>query len=285
MRSHLPDYDVVIATDLTHALQLLAARDGWRPIAGGSDLMVLLNAGRLAYRKLVSIAKLSELTSIAASPEAVTIGAAVTYTAIQRHPLLQAEFPLLCQAASWTGGMANQNRGTVGGNIVNASPAADTPPALLVYDAELELTSGRGQRRILYSQFHTGYKLMDLHEDELVAKIHLPRQGRQLTQYARKVGARRAQAISKVCFSALAEVDSSGIKHIRIALGSVAPVPLRCQTLEAALTGQRVTPGLITHARELILREIRPIDDIRSTARYRSLVTQNLLGEFLGRLL
>jgi CO/xanthine dehydrogenase FAD-binding subunit len=247
--------------------------------------MVLLNAGRLPYAKLVSIAKLAELTSITASPEVLTIGAAVTYSAIQRHPLLQAEFPLLCQAASWTGGIANQNRGTLGGNIVNASPAADTPPALLVYDAELQLISEHGQRRILYSQFHRGYKLMDLHEDELVAKIHLPRQGRQLTQYARKVGARRAQAISKVCFNALAEVDSSGIKHIRIALGSVAPVPLRCQNLETALTGQAVTPSLIAHARELIAGEIQPIDDIRSTARYRSLVAQNLLGEFLGRLL
>jgi CO/xanthine dehydrogenase FAD-binding subunit len=285
MRSYLPDYDLVIANDLTQALKLLASPDGWRPIAGGTDLMVLLNAGRLPYRKLVSIAKLADLTSITASPEAVTIGAAVTYSAMQRHPLLQAEFPLLCQAASWTGGMANQNRGTVGGNIVNASPAADTPPALLVYDAELELISERGSRRLLYSQFHSGYKLMDLSADELLAKIHLPRQGRQLTQYARKVGARRAQAISKVCFSALAELDSSVIKHIRIALGSVAPIPLRCQNLEAALTGQVVTPGLIAHSRELIAREIQPIDDIRSTARYRSLVTQNLLSEFLGRLL
>jgi CO/xanthine dehydrogenase FAD-binding subunit len=285
MRSHLPDYDLVIAADLTHALRLLASRDGWRPIAGGTDLMVLLNAGRLPHRKLVSIAKLAELTSITASPEAVTIGAAVTYSAIQRHPLLQAEFPMLCQAASWTGGMANQNRGTLGGNIVNASPAADSLPALLVYDAELELIAEHGSRRLLYSQFHTGYKLMDLRADELLAKIHLPRHGRRLHQYARKVGARRAQAISKVCFSALAEVDSSVIQHIRVALGSVAPIPLRCQSLEAALTGQALTPALIAHAREWIAREIQPIDDIRSTARYRSLVAQNLLGEFLGRML
>jgi CO/xanthine dehydrogenase FAD-binding subunit len=284
MRSHLPDYDLVIATDLPHALRLLAALDGWRPIAGGTDLMVLLNAGRLPYGKLVSIAKLAELTSITASFEAVTIGAAVTYTAIQRHPLLQAEFPLLCQAAGCTGGIANQNRGTVGGNIVNASPAADTPPALLVYDAELELLSERGSRRLLYSRFHTGYKLMDLQADELLAKIYLPRHHRPLSQYARKVGARRAQAISKVCFSALAEMDSSVIQYIRVALGSVAPIPLRCQNLEAALAGQVVTPGLIAHARELIAREIQPIDDIRSTARYRSLVAQNLLAEFLGRL-
>jgi CO/xanthine dehydrogenase FAD-binding subunit len=285
MRSHLPDYDLEIAADLPAALRLLALGDAWRPIAGGTDLMVLLNAGRLPYRKLVSIAKVSELTAITVSPEAVTIGSAVTYSAIQRHPLLQAEFPLLCQAASWTGSVANQNRGTLGGNIVNASPAADTPPALLVYDAELELISESGSRRLSYHQFHTGYKVMQLRADELLARIHLPRQPRQLIQYARKVGARKAQAISKVCFSALAEVESSVIKHIRIALGSVAPVPMRCRMVEAALLGQTITSGRVTQARELIAQEIQPIDDIRSTARYRSLVTQNLLSEFLGRLL
>jgi CO/xanthine dehydrogenase FAD-binding subunit len=284
MRSYLPDYDLVIATDLPHALGLLSSGDGWRPMAGGTDLMVLLNAGRLPYRRLVSIAKLAELSAITISPEAVTIGAAVTFSQIQREPVLQTEFPLLCQAASWTGGIANQNRGTLGGNIVNASPAADTPPALLVYDAEVELVSERGPRCLPYSRFHTGYKLMELQSDELLSTIRLSRQHRQFTHYARKVGARRAQAISKVCFNALAEVDSSVIKHIRVGLGSVAPVPLRCQTLEAALLGQTVTSTLIAHAREVIAQEIQPIDDIRSTARYRSLVVQNLLSEFLGHL-
>jgi len=285
MRSHLPDYDLVTATDLAQALRVLASGDGRRPIAGGTDLMVLFNAGRLPYRRLVSVAKLPELTSITVSPEAVTIGAAVTYSAIQRDPLLQTEFPLLCQAAGWTGGIANQNRGTLGGNIVNASPAADTPPALLVYDAELELISERGSRRLPYSEFHTGYKVMQLRADELLAKIHLPRYHRRRTQYARKVGARKAQAISKVCFNALAEVDSSVIQHIRIGLGSVAPIPLRCLKVEAALLGQTVSSTLIAHARNVIAKEIQPIDDIRSTASYRSLVTQNLLSEFLGRLL
>ena len=285
MRSHLPDYDLVIAEDLAHVLRLLASGEGWRPMAGGTDLMVLFNAGRLPYRRLVSIAKLEELTAIGVSPDAVTIGAAVTYSTVQRHPLLQTEFPLLCQAASWTGGIANQNRGTLGGNIANASPAADTPPALLVYDAELELTSEEGSRRIPYSQFHTGYKVMQSRADELLAKIHLPRRHRTLIQYGRKVGARRAQAISKVCFNAVAEVDLSIIQYIRIALGSVAPVPLRCLKVEAALAGQKITGGLIAHARELIAQEIQPIDDIRSTARYRSVVTQNLLSEFLGRML
>ena len=284
MRAHLPDFDLVVASDLAAALDLLASGEPWRPMSGGTDLMVLFNAGRLPYRKLVSVAKLPELLGIAVSPEAVSIGAGVTYAAIMRNPVLQSEFPLMCQAAGWTGSPANQNRGTVGGNIANASPAADTPPALLVYDADLELISKKGSRRIAYDQFHTAYKVMQLRPDELIAKIHLKRRGGLLKQYARKVGTRKAQAISKVCFNATAEMDSSVIKQIHIGLGSVAPVPLRCHKVEAALTGQRLTDALIAHARTLIIEEITPIDDIRSTSQYRSLVTQNLLSEFLGQL-
>ncbi len=283
MRAHLPDYELVIAADLSAGLTAVA--NGWRPIAGGTDLMVLFNAGRLPYRNLVSIAKLPELTGVSVSAESIVIGGATTYSAIMRDAVLQTEFPLLCQAANWTGSPANQNRGTIGGNIANASPAADTPPALLVYDAELELISLRGSRRVPYHQFHTGYKTMQLRPDELVVKIHLPRPHAPLKQYARKVGTRKAQAISKVCFNAAAEMDSSKIKSDPYCLGSVAPVPLRCHKVEAALTGQPLTQALISHARELIAKEIRPIDDIRSTSQYRSLVTQNLLGEFLGQLL
>src|ERR1700761_5080004 len=126
MRSFLPDYDLVIPKDLREALELLASGETWRPMAGGTDLMVLLNAGKLPFRRLVSLRKLDELRQIVVSETSLTIGAAVTYTEIQRHPVLQSEFPLLCQAAGWTGSVANQNQGTLGGNIVNASPAADS---------------------------------------------------------------------------------------------------------------------------------------------------------------
>jgi CO/xanthine dehydrogenase FAD-binding subunit len=285
MRSHLPDFELVVAADLPTALTLLANGESWRPIAGGTDLMVLFNAGRLPHHRLVSVAKLPELQGITVSQDSVTIGGGVTYSVIQRVPVLQSEFPLLCQAAGWTGSPANQNRGTVGGNIANASPAADTPPALLVYDAELELTSLEGSRRVAYDQFHTGYKVMQMRPDELITNIHLPRSYRSLKQYARKVGTRKAQAISKVCFNAVAEVELSVVKYVRIGLGSVAPVPLRCHNVEAALTGQPLTNALIAHAREIIAQEIQPIDDIRSTSQYRSLVAQNLLGEFLRQLL
>jgi CO/xanthine dehydrogenase FAD-binding subunit len=282
MRSYLPDFDLVIAGDLADALRLL--NSDYRPIAGGTDLMVLFNAGRLPFRKLVSVAKVPELGGITVSSGSVSLGPTTTFTAIQRHPILQEEFPLLCRAASWTGSAANQNRATIGGNIANASPAADSLPALLVYDAELELISEVASRRVAYDDFHTGYKSMQLRQGELIAKVHLPRPRRECKQYARKVGTRKAQAISKVCFNAVAEMDGAVIKRIRIGVGSIAPVPLRCHKTEAALMGQTLTGALVGHAREAIAQEIQPIDDIRSTAAYRSLVTQNLLGEFLGTL-
>src|ERR1700761_6046506 len=135
MRSFLPDYDLVIPKDLREALELLASGETWRPLAGGTDLMVLLNAGKLPFRRLVSIQQLPELREIRVTDEYVELGAAVSYTRIRQNSLLQSEFSLLCDAASWTGGIANQNRGTIGGNIANASPAADSAPMLLVYDA------------------------------------------------------------------------------------------------------------------------------------------------------
>jgi CO/xanthine dehydrogenase FAD-binding subunit len=217
--------------------------------------MVLFEAGKLPHKKWISIRGLSDLRFINVTPEHVTLGALTTYTDVRNSEILAKEFPLLVQAASLTGGIATQNRGTIGGNIANASPAADTPPALLVYDAELELMSPRGRRRVAYTQFHQAYKVMDLAADELLASIRLPRRFSDWKHFYRKVGTRRAQAISKVCFAGVRRGD-----EVRVALGSVAPIPI---FLEGGLA------------------DISPIDDIRSTARYRMQVAQNLMEQFL----
>jgi len=282
MRSFVPDYELRTATHLNDALDLLA--EGWRPIAGGTDLMVLFNAGKLPYRKLVSIRRLPELTSIDEGDAEVSIGAAVTYTLIRQHPILREEFPLLCSAASWTGSIANQNRGTLGGNIVNASPAADSAPVLLVYDAELELISSYGTRRVSYRDFHLGYKKMQMRDDELLRSIHLPRKTGDWRHYSRKVGPRQAQAISKVCFAGIARLVKNVMEDIRIAAGSVAPVPLRCHTTESLLRGRPLSVRLIARAAKTISDEISPITDIRSTSDYRRTVTANLLADFLQSL-
>src|SRR5437879_10773307 len=172
MRSYLPRYEMRVLRDLGEALELMATQPGeWKPFAGGTDLMVLLEQGKLGHRKFLSIARIAELHGIEVTGTHVTIGTLITYSQLQRDSVLQDEFPLLCRAASETGSIANQNRGTLGGNIANASPAADSPPALLVYDAELTLISVRGERRVRYRTFHTGYKQTILAADELILNI------------------------------------------------------------------------------------------------------------------
>jgi CO/xanthine dehydrogenase FAD-binding subunit len=285
MRAYVPDYDLRVPEDLPETLALLSREPGvWQPFAGGTDLMVLLEAGKLPHKRFLSLSKLAELRGFETTSDAVTMGALTTYTDVLNHPVLQSEFPLLCSAARETGSVATQNRGTLAGNIINASPAADSPPALLVYDAEIELVSTRGSRWMPYHGFHTGYKKMQLSSDELLRAIRLPRRVKAWKQYYRKVGTRKAQAISKVCFAGAALVDAGTIRDIRIALGSIAPIVLRAVKTEDALRGARLTPGVVTAAKEALVREISPIDDIRSTARYRLRVAQNLLEEFLSQL-
>ena len=282
MRAFIPNYQLTTPASLAEALTLLESEPGvWKPFAGGTDLMVLLEAGRLAHRNYVNIWGLNELRGIEVTETHVTLGALTTYTEVQTNPILRREFPMLCQAASETGGLAIQNRGTLGGNIVNASPAADSPPALLAYDAEIELVSNRGSRWLPYQGFHTGYKQMHIDPDELLARIRLPRNTAGLTHYYRKVGTRKAQAISKVCFAAVGKTDQGKIVETRIVVGSVAPIVVRCVQTEAALRGQKPDEETVAAACTSLLREISPIDDIRSTAKYRLQVAKNLLADFL----
>ncbi len=279
MRAHVPDYDLQVAASLAEAFRLLEA--GFRPFAGGTDLMVELASGALAHRHFVGIWNLPELRGIRESGDSVWIGAVATYSEIRRSPLLSAEFPLLVQAAAETGALATQNRGTLGGNIANASPAGDSCPPLLVYDAELELISPDGPRALAYSSFHLDYKRLDLRPNELIRGVRLPRGKAAWRQFYRKVGARRAQAISKVSLAAAAQVESGRIVDLRLVYGSVAPIPLRCFQTEGLLRGASL--DALPDLRSLPL-EISPIDDVRSTAAYRRLVARNLLRLFLESL-
>ena len=276
---------MVTPRDLTETLDRMAKQPGaWKPFAGGTDLMVLLEAGKLPHKIFLNIWNLAELRGIQTSADHVTLGALTTYTEVRGHEILAREFPLLCRAAAETGSVATQNRGTLGGNIANASPAADSPPALLVYDAEIEIVSASGVRWIPYQQFHRGYKQMDLQPAELIRRVRVPRNKNAWRQYFRKVGTRRAQAISKVCFAAAARMDPGRIGDVRIVLGSVAPTALRAVRTEEVLRGQRPEPAILNVAQEALAREIAPIDDMRSTLRYRRTVARNLLAEFIESL-
>lgn len=285
MRAYLPAYELISPASLDDVLGLLANEPGvWKPFAGGTDLMVLLESGKLPHKNYLNIWNLAELRGIGVTTDHVTLGALTTYTEVQAHPILRQEFPMLCQAASETGGLAIQNRGTIGGNIVNASPAADSPPALLAYDADVELVSLQGSRWIPYREFHSDYKKMDLRAGELLRGVRLPRATAHLTHYYRKVGTRKAQAISKVCFAGVGNVSEGKFANVRIALGSVAPIPLRCTKTEGVINGIPAGTAALTQARKQLASEITPIADIRSTADYRLRVALNLLQDFLLKL-
>jgi CO/xanthine dehydrogenase FAD-binding subunit len=286
MRGDPEDHELIAASSLDEVLARLADGSGeWIPIAGGTELMVAYAAGRLSAHKLVSIWGLQELSYLRVDDDTISIGAGVTFGEIRRDAIITSEFPLLAQAAGWIGAIANQNRATLGGNIVNGSPAADAPPTLLVYDAEIELISHRGVRRLPYCDFHLGYKQSLLEPDEMVLALHLPRRFTQHAQYLRKVGTRRAMAITKVALAGTAIVEDRRVKEIRLAAASVADRPIRLLAAESALLGNLLTQDTITNARLMLLEEVKPIDDIRSTAAYRKQVAANLLDEFLHGLI
>jgi len=286
MRSNVLEYELIAPPTLPAVLAVLAADPGrYAPIAGGTELMVALSAGRLAQKSLLSINHLKELRFIDVTADAITLGSGTTFTDIRKHPVIASDFSLLAQAASWTGSIANQNRGTLGGNIVNASPAADSPPALLVYDASVTLISARGERTLPYRDFHLSYKKTVLAPDEILFSVHLERRFSGYRSYIRKVGTRNAQAISKIALAGLALLDDKHvISDIRLGAASLRETPTRCTAAEQALLNQPITDQTIAAARAALASEARPIDDIRSTAKYRASVAANLLEEFLRTL-
>jgi CO/xanthine dehydrogenase FAD-binding subunit len=284
MRAYLPEFEVEAPGRLDAVLERM--QQGWQPLAGGTDVMVVLAAGHLKPGRYVSIWELDELRGIDVHDDFIVAGALTTYTDVREHPVMRDEFPMLVDAARLSGAIAIQNRGTLGGNIVNASPAADSPPALVAYDAELELVSTRGARWVPYRGFHTGYKAMQKQPDELVRAIRMPRRpgGEGALHYYRKVGTRKAQAIAKIGLAALGRIDDGKVAHVRLALASVAPTVLEATRTEAAVLGHALDDRTIAAALAAFDEELTPIDDVRSTERYRRTVAKNLVEDFLRTL-
>jgi len=282
MRSHPSEYEMVSPGSLAGVLQLMQQEPGqWLPVAGATEVMVMFSAGNLRARRLVNLWNLPELREIREDAGSITLGGGCTFSQIRAYPSVERHFPLLAQAASWTGGIANQNRATIAGNIANASPAADSPPALLAYEAEIALISARGTRNIAYRDFHLGYKKTAIKADELILSITLKKIHDSYFSYGRKTGARNAQAISKVCIAGVGHMRHGRVEDVRIGLGAVAPVPLRLAAVEAVILGKPIDDSLIAEARRALDQAIAPIDDIRSVADYRRFVAGNLLEEFL----
>jgi CO/xanthine dehydrogenase FAD-binding subunit len=267
---------------LADAFALLATStpdDQLTPIAGGTDVMVRIT-GEIGEPpgRLVDLGRLDELRGIQADGEAITIGALTTYTEIRRSAPCREHLPALVDAAATIGAAQIQNRGTLGGNIANASPAGDTLPVLLALDAEMVVGGQRGERTVPASDFWVAYRRTALTPDELILRIRIPVRGGRETRF-RKVGTRRAQAISKVVI-AVAWRESPGSpawRDVRVALGSVADRPIRAAAAERALEGRSPTPEAADQAADALAAEIHPIDDVRSTADYRRVVAARAL--------
>ena len=267
------------------ALAAAAPDSSARPIAGGTDLMVALT-GELGEppASVVDLWGIDALRGISLDADALTLGALTTYTDIRRSAACREHLPVLVEAAATIGAAQIQNRGTLGGNIANASPAGDTLPVLLAVDAVIVVGSHRGEREVRSVDFWTGYRRTALAPDELVVRIRIPL-ARDRSVTFRKIGTRRAQSISKVVLATARRPATGGDRpsepapwtDVRIALGSVAATPIRATATERALEGREPTPETAALAAETLAGELAPIDDVRSTAEYRRVVAARLL--------
>jgi CO/xanthine dehydrogenase FAD-binding subunit len=271
---------VVSPTTVGEAFAAMAG-GGARPVAGGTDLMVQLAADVVEPpAAIVDLWRLDELRGVGYDGYEVTIGALTTFAELRRSAVIRARLPALAEAAATIGAIQIQNRATIGGNVCNASPAGDSLPVLLAVDATFDLGSATGERSVSARHLWTGYRETALRPDELLLRIRFPVERYRRTRF-RKVGTRRAQAISKVVM-ALSYQEDGGVWHnVRLALGSVAATTIRATATEAVLEGGAPRESVADHAAAVLADELRPIDDVRSTAGYRRSVSARVLHRLL----
>ena len=271
-------------TTLAAALRLQAnEKTRGKLLAGGTDLMVQWASGVPTPERVTSLWNLPEISAIRVLADHVEIGAGVTHAFLVDCQPLRTHVPALVTAAGTVGAKQIQARGTLGGNVANASPAGDTAPALLVTDGTVVLASQAGEREVSLSQFWTGYRQIAARPDEIIVAFRLPKRGKARERF-RKIGTRRAQAISKVMAASRIRVQKGVIVSAAIALGSVAPTPVRLTQVEQFLAGKKLTPALIAEAEKLAQTTVQPIADIRSTAEYRRWASGRLVRDALEHL-
>lgn len=248
-------------------------------MAGGTDLLVTLRHGPQDKRTIICLERIAELRRIDELDDgSVSIGATATFSTIARNTLLQERYPLLTQAAATVGGPAIRNMASIGGNIVTASPAADSLPALYLLDARLELRSVTGYRTVAMDAFILGPRRTMLQPAEVISRIILPPATDWSIQRFEKVGRRKSLAIAVASLAAALRLAADGsVAEARFAWGSVGPTVLRCAEAEQALIGKPLTEESLNTAALLAQQAVQPIDDIRASAEYRRTVAGNLL--------
>ena len=269
--------------DAAYALLADGAGPAWRPVAGGTDLMVQVTGGiGEPPERVLDIWGIDELRGITVETDALVLGALTTYTEIRQSPLVAEFLPALVEAAATIGAAQIQNRGTIGGNAINASPAGDSLPVLLACGAEMVLGSAEGERTVDADDFWPAYRTTARRDDELLIRVRIPL-GRDRQVRFQKIGTRRAQAISKVVIALAwrAVTDGDPWTDVRVALGSVAATTVRAPVTEATLEGARPTRETADAAAAALVGEIAPIDDVRSTAEYRRTVAGRVLHRLI----
>ena len=271
---------------LGEALQYMSdERTRGKPLAGGTDLMVQWASGvGPRVDRVISLLALEELMGVRESGDDIVIGANVTHAALRASACVQQYLPGLAAAAATVGGAQIQARGTIAGNVANASPAGDLAPALLVTGGSVVVASTAGERAIPLTRFYLGYRKVDLRPDELIVRFILPKRPADAREIFRKLGTRSAQAISKVMGCCRVDVADGAIKSFAVALGSVGPIPARLPDYESWIVGKRIDPDTLDESDRTISSLIKPIDDIRSTAGYRQWVAGRLVRGFLEEL-
>lgn len=270
---------------LGDALALLDEDPRPHPIAGGTDLYVAINDGNPPSGWYLDLLPLSrDLRFLTIDAASIRIGALTTYTDLLRSRAIARIAPVLAAMARDVGAVAIQNRGTLGGSLGNASPASDPAPVLLALDASVTLASAKGVRALPLSEFFTGYRKTAARPGELIHSLTIPRTSLDGWRIAyRKVGTRRAQAISKVVLATAVKAGSAAaVAGVRIAFGSVAATTVRARAAEAAILGTVLDAAGIAGAQRALAQDIAPIDDVRSTAQYRMQVARNLLAAQLS---
>jgi CO/xanthine dehydrogenase FAD-binding subunit len=291
----LPRYRFVRAGSVAEVCAILAELEGLGEqgepapvlLAGGTDFMPEVSQSGVRPGPLpwvIDVSRLDELRPIDWDGRRLRIGAGATYREIQRHSAVRERAPLLCRMAADVGGPTIQARGTLGGNLATASPAADGVCAIAAYDATVEVRSLRGSRRIPIAELQTGYKRSRRAADEVIVAVELTPPAPGSPWIWRKVGARRAQAISKVALAAVAERSADGLTRFGAALASVAPVTALLPTLRQLVLGTPLS-ALGAHAVDAAVEaDIQPIDDLRSTRAYRLHVAKAIVRVFLREL-
>ena len=272
---------------LHEALKLLSSETTRGPLlAGGTDLVVQWQAGAAPIpEQVIDISAIPELKLLSEQDGRISIGAGITHATLQKNPITRNTMPALTAACASVGAAQIQNRGTIGGNIANASPAGDVASALLITDGFVIVAGLSGERRIPLTSFFIGYRKIDLHPDELILRFEVTACPDHSTEQFRKIGTRGAQAISKVMGACRSTVRRHAIQDIALALGSVAATTIRLPETEQLLIGKLITDELIDAAEACVMREVRPIADIRSTAEYRRWISGRIVRGYLESLM